>query len=327
METDPLERVGCMLMAAAIAAEIVAMVLDHWILGLGPLTILLAIGWIVGRKGRRQGEEIVRVRQRQTESTTLEARRKARKMALDKGVASLDVEHVLRAGQTSIGNDSQNAQERRFQDEVVAGLVHIGRSKGIAPIVAALRPDELLMDRVLLFRALAELRDPSSLAPLMAHFNVKQRVKWSEQKPLEDALEALGNLAVEPLIDIVKEPYAHEQPKWAAIRLLGIVGDHRATPVLLSLLHTTFGHGAAEALTRLGVREAVPVMIELLDMDRKKGDSNSASIMAGYLAELGDPSAIGPIEKAMAEIHPNYISAVREKFQSAVTKLQNQGTV
>ncbi len=129
-----------------------------------------------------------------------------------------------------------------------------------------------------------------------------------------DALARAGNAAVPAILDLLASGKPQNRPAWSyAIRALGRSGatDPRAGAVLLGFLDATpekaeFCQRAIEALGLLKVKNAVPVLVEILKKRQRESEEDRRSAVIA-LGRIGDPSAVGPL---MEQFNVGYSTVV-----------------
>lgn len=113
------------------------------------------------------------------------------------------------------------------------------------------------------------------------------------------ALVAIGPAAIAPLAAVVSAKYGAYEPKVAAARALGLIGDPGAVAPLLVAMNDMTANvrsAAADALVLLGA-PAVPGLLSLLQ-DRSNGKRDE---IMEPLAKIGDPRAIAALLEALTE--------------------------
>lgn len=113
----------------------------------------------------------------------------------------------------------------------------------------------------------------------------------------DDVCQALGTPEAKSAVPILIRFLEREPFRWGAAQALGLIGDHRAVPVLLSILRNkdVYNPEIVGALARLRARDAVPDLLRIL-ID---GDDYRA---AWALGEIGDARAVPVlIEKLSSE--------------------------
>jgi HEAT repeat protein len=116
----------------------------------------------------------------------------------------------------------------------------------------------------------------------------------------EEAAEALGETgdkrAIEPLIHALEDDDSLVLN--SAVKALGKIGDKKAVQPLIQIFESKepwIQEKAAEALVKIGDKRVVEVLIKALD------DPSKRTIAASALGQLGDESAIQPLENIYKE--------------------------
>jgi HEAT repeat protein len=188
-----------------------------------------------------------------------------------------------------------HAKDWPTRSNAAGALGEFGKARAVEPLLAATQdPDENVRDAAV--SALGRTRDPRVFEPLLALLGS------DDTRVAINAAAALGALedrrAVEPLMRIVQsyEPPVSGLPQrtqksllreWAATAL-GAIGDFRATPALVSVLHDP--------------------------------EINLPGIAAQALGELGDPAAIEPLIGAMDAA----VSLNKARMVEALGKLEGK---
>lgn len=144
-------------------------------------------------------------------------------------------------------------------------------------------------------RGLARLRD---IEPIPAVLDVAARAKPWEAARIADALVAMGPVAVEPIRDWVEDqmgrPDGSVEVVALATRVLGLIGDPGAEPVLISLLESNqpdWRVAAASALEHTGGQESIQPLLAALE-DRAWRVRARVAVALGAMA---DPAVARPI--------------------------------
>ncbi len=116
-----------------------------------------------------------------------------------------------------------------------------------------------------------------------------------------DAMIHIGEPAVEPLIEALKDPRfmpsANQGDTYRHVLIGGLqgIGDKRAADPLLKLISDKdFGKDAVLALGAIGDTKAVPFLLDELERQKLKERNHIASI-ASTLGKLGDKRAVKPL--------------------------------
>lgn len=139
-----------------------------------------------------------------------------------------------------------------------------------------------------------------------------------DRTPIDDVCWDMGHMkekrAVPALIRVLER-----LPKIpGAAYALGEIGDPRGAPILMKVLQDGTGYDGREitALGQLRYRPAVPILIDRLDRARPKPDSidnGRVKMILEALKDIGDPSAIEPIENCLDADLPNATKGVARR--------------
>ena len=134
--------------------------------------------------------------------------------------------------------------------------------------------------------------------------------------PIDDYCWRLGQFKVARAVDALISVVTRGAPAQGAPFALGEIGNPKAIPVLLKLLHSTRADRAATALGTLKCREAAPFIAATL-LDRKTAGIFGEEAFLGALRDIGDKSVVPVLEQFVAsEKNPRYkASAVRVLVQ------------
>jgi HEAT repeat protein len=134
--------------------------------------------------------------------------------------------------------------------------------------------------------------------------------------PIDDICWDLGFMkekkAVPVLIDLLKRRPEIE----GAIFALGEIGDPKAIPILLNRLKEDEGRRTRiiTALGRLKCKEAIPIFSSMLPIAYEGPSYGSANAILEAFLEIGDKSAIKPIEEYLTGNHLNRSKAVARRI-------------
>ncbi len=129
-----------------------------------------------------------------------------------------------------------------------------------------------------------------------------------------DACQAMGSIAVEPLISALQDADIAAADRKAIVKTLGRLGEDRALPaVLAAMKDDAVRESAIEALGRLGGRSAAEALNALLKTGARRSDRRPALIalvrlgtadavdeLTGFLAD-SPPHVRGEVERALVE--------------------------
>ncbi len=204
----------------------------------------------------------------------------------------------------------QLRESPRWSDRVDAAeaLGLLGLSVVVGPLVTALRDPEEdgTSVKTAAATALGRVRDPAAIPALVASL---VPVDDAVAPHIADALAGYGPAAVAPLIDALNDE--KQQPAgrvWAA-RILGRLGDHRATPALVARLsdrRDVVRMAAAEALGGVRDRAALQPLVQAVLHDPSP---QVRAFVTAALGRLGDESATGVLISALAD--PDHGTRVR----------------
>jgi HEAT repeat protein len=223
----------------------------------------------------------------------------------------LFVELRLVARYAEVLRGARKWSERTHAAEIL-GLA--GAPDAVPALVSAMndRFEDATSVKAAATNALAKLRDPTVI-PLL----VSQLVALDEgsSRSVAEALVAFGGLTVLPLLELLGNPSHSLARVWAA-RILGRIGDSRATEDLISRLHDRddlLRMAAAEALGALSDARAIQPLIRAMLRDPAPQVRSHA---AGAVAKIEGERAIDVLVAALAD--PDYATRLRalEAFEA-----------
>lgn len=171
--------------------------------------------------------------------------------------------------------------------------------------------------RVHAVRGLARVGDTGAIPHIL---DIATRVRPWEAARTADALVEMGPAAVEPVINWVEHEQAKAYPSVDVValagRLLGLIGDERAEPVLITLLGSDrpdWRVAAASALEQAGTDTSVePLRVALRDHDWR--------VRARAVVALGAMAADVAVEE-IAQLLTDRQWWVRQNAAGALTRL------
>lgn len=136
--------------------------------------------------------------------------------------------------------------------------------------------------------------------------------------PIDAICGRLGGLKVAMAVPALIAVLERRPETGGAASALGAIGDQRAIPVLMRLLHEHSGDedDIIRALSKLKCKEAVPEMLSRLGHpgnQRLGGGTIETENLLTALLEIGDRRAIGPIEEFLAGDFPLESKAVARR--------------
>lgn len=208
------------------------------------------------------------------------------------------------------------AEARRWSERTHAAeiLGMAGISSAVPALVAAMndRFEDAMSVKAAATKALAKLRDATAI-PLL----VSELVALDEgsSRSVAESLVVFGPLAVTPLLELLADP-AHPMARVWAARILGRIGDNRATEDLVTRLHDRndlLRMAAAEALGAIGDARAIQPLIRATLRDPAPQVRAHA---AGAVARIEGDRAIDVLVAALAD--PDYATRLRalEAFEA-----------
>lgn len=173
--------------------------------------------------------------------------------------------------------------------------------------------------RVNAVRGLARIRDLESV-PIVLDLAATMR-QWEAARTI-DALLEMGPGAVAPTVDWIERQRAQGAPASKmvvlAARLLGLIGDPSAEPVLIDLLSShnpEWRISAASALEHVGSEAAVePLRLAIHDDDWRV---RARAVVA--LGALAEPTVVGEVAQLLTDSQ----WWVRQNAANALTRLPN----
>jgi HEAT repeat protein len=153
-----------------------------------------------------------------------------------------------------------------------------------------------VLSRVRAARTLGLLQVANAVVPLVSTIKSSQikiehlpeiTYTLSERDIYEIALQNIGQKAVDPLIDMLK----NKDDQGIAVRMLGYIRDQKAVDSLLPFLKTgnsSLRESTIEALGNIADHRAMPYICEAL----KDSNSDVRNAAAKALALIGDPKAV-----------------------------------
>jgi HEAT repeat protein len=320
-----IRKTGSIFMLVGLLGGIVMAFWGRWLQGVLPMIGLILGGYLlVDKADREYRRQFYQGAVRGREENRL-AKRKRRQMLLDEAVSKGDLTLVKEAYAYEVTggvhdilpSDSQTS----FTETVKIALLKIAAVHGAEPLLQALASEDWDFHKAPVIAALGELKEPRAIDLLM-RVRLRSSTEWPEVKK---ALIAMGELVVEPMISILRDRHVSEHNIGTAIDILGEIGVKRAIDLIIP--HTTSAYpsiclSAAIALGKMRAQESVPYLIKMLG----RFEPHDSRIIVEAIANIGDSTAIEPIERAMAKISPNYDPIVRNTFQNALDKLRSSST-
>jgi len=208
---------------------------------------------------------------------------------------------------------------RRWSDRAHAAeiLGLAGASEAVPALVAAMndRYEDASSVKAAATTALAKLRDTTAVPLLVSELTTLDE---GSARSVAEALVAFGNLAVAPLLELLAEP-AHPAARVWAARILGRIGDTRATEDLVARLHDRddlLRMAAAEALGSIADARAIQPLIRATLRDPAPQVRAHA---AAAVARIEGDRAIDVLVAALAD--PDYATRLRalEAFEAIRT--------
>lgn len=177
----------------------------------------------------------------------------------------------------------------RSRLQAVSSLVDLADERQV-PVLRALMADSNSHVRVHAVRGLARLCDTGSVSRTL---DLAKRVRPWEAARIADALVDMGMAAVRQVVEWIEAEKEGRAPNVEVValaaRVIGLIGDPDAEPVLLQLLRSSepeWRLAAASALESTGGEEAVPALLDALD-DRDWRVRARVAVALGATAEPG----------------------------------------
>ena len=191
---------------------------------------------------------------------------------------------------------AQKWRERAFAAEL---LGRVGNAKAVPALletIQATRTEDADVREIAL-RALARIKDPRAVAPLVEA--LRKAEVWLAPR-IADILGRHGEVVVDPMIAFLTETTRHPARAWAA-NILGELRAPRAFPVLVQALGDLDDEvraKAAGALGRLGDRRAITYLLDTLLTDPAPF---VRARIAGALGQFNEPEVIERLVRALGD--------------------------
>ncbi|HKV83559.1 MAG TPA: HEAT repeat domain-containing protein [Ktedonobacterales bacterium] len=140
--------------------------------------------------------------------------------------------------------------------DIIATLGLLGDTRALAPLIAQLRASRA-ETRQAAVNALANLRDPTAIAPLIGLFRHDEQARGDEAgaasvwNDAANALAVFGDRALPSLLTAIRDPHDNVRA-WSALAL-GLVGGDAALGALRSALADSNAQVRAQAADALGL--------------------------------------------------------------------------
>jgi HEAT repeat protein len=208
------------------------------------------------------------------------------------------------------------AEGRRWSERThAAEILGLGGASSAVPaLVAAMndRFEDEMSVKAAATNALAKLRDATAIPLLVGELIALDE---GSSRSVAESLVVFGSLAVAPLLDLLSNP-AHPMARVWAARILGRIGDNRATEDLVTRLHDRndlLRMAAAEALGAIADTRATQPLIRATLRDPAPQVRAQA---AAAVARIEGDRAIDVLVAALAD--PDYATRLRalEAFEA-----------
>jgi HEAT repeat protein len=187
------------------------------------------------------------------------------------------------------------------------------------PLIALLNEQNKLLEasqeiQSLLVKVLCQTQDPRVLEPLVAYWQVaRQKDATGHYAAFRWALiEHLPHLD-DPRVCTLVAPLARAED-WAAVRVLGHLGDPAAFEVLLEIIHHSEGFARQDAVRSLGYLshpQAVEILIQIIQNEQEHLAVRVAA--AQGLGKQGNPRAIAPLNEILKSRGSNEVHTEARK--------------
>jgi HEAT repeat protein len=249
----------------------------------------------------------------------------------------------------------QNEKQAEVRAHVIQALGEAGSEQAVDPLIRKFQSDTSQVERHYAALALGQIGAPESVAALTQTLNEPYLVRRAagqairqigEKHPdavqplvdqlLEDlfgppdsdewfrAADALSNIrpagAVPRLIEAMKDPGRPTHQRITAISALRAIGDKRASAPLLELFATTqngnLRYRASRALVFIREREAIPVLLELLNHKDYQVRWFTAMILGQRDVRSAVPHLVKLLEDNKAQVRKETADALRRLYQA-----------
>lgn len=190
--------------------------------------------------------------------------------------------------------------------DAVSALGASGDKRAVLPLMEALEKDMKQRTGIAMaiIPVLGQLRDERAV-PLLLKALTKMDEDWLGREAAARALGEIGSTEAVP--DLIRAAWLPET-RSAAIEALAVIGDPRATDVMLSALSEQEDpearEAAVEGLIHIG-EPAVPALIDKLNTRYKEYlDYHERALAAKILGKIGDRRAVEPLMRALDDSNP-----------------------
>lgn len=145
-------------------------------------------------------------------------------------------------------------------------------------------------------KALEEIGDSRVIELLIV--TLKHKYKYARSSAAESLGKIGGSIAVEPLINVVKDRNEDDYVCHSAAIALGDIGDKRAVEPLIYALKYRYDYTRGDivnALRKIGDKRAVEPLILLLKDERHSYSASTSSKIVCALGNFGDKRAVEPL--------------------------------
>lgn len=169
--------------------------------------------------------------------------------------------------------------------------------------------------------ALGEIGGEVAISALISFFK-KQRPydTWTPTTVVTEALVGAGDEAVESIISYINDPNTKRAHRIHAIKILGKIGDSRATETLIEQIDKSGGQ-AILALGNIGGSNVVSLLINVLRGGQIKinnkytsNDEHTMVYAIEALGAIGDPKAVKPLIELLKNVDSGII-AIKDKIK------------
>jgi HEAT repeat protein len=199
-----------------------------------------------------------------------------------------------------LAEDFRHARRRNAKLRTLTYLVEIA-DQSVEPIFITCLADPVTEEKLHAARGLAQIGDPETVGLILDQMEGQET--WVAAR-LADEMVEFGMAAVPALVNylLLSEHDPNRDPELLrqVIRVIGLIGDLRAEPALISMLESPeplVRMGAASALSQAGTPRAVPALIRTLE----DPDWRVRARAADALGTFSDGRALEPLGRALRD--------------------------
>ncbi|MBU7023628.1 MAG: HEAT repeat domain-containing protein [Theionarchaea archaeon] len=212
--------------------------------------------------------------------------------------------------------------DKQVRERAARTLSSFKDKRAVTPLINALQ-DDYFRVRIQAARSLGKIGDERAIAPLIQLFNEKRKFPPFISEAASFALSEIGEAAIPPLIEVLKDNVSALTPKYQSTEALKRIGAPAIPHIMKAMKDRSWKIGwGAIALGKIGDRRAVEPLIRALEDEDREIRFRAPEVLQNFqdtrailplirLLEDEDHQVQGRVALALQKMGPSALDPVK----------------